>query len=326
MSEQPPGGAPGARLPDPPDLPDLSDLLDPPQPPGPSGAPSGPRCGPDGVPPLVDAAWLAEHHDEVVLLQVDDDSASYYDVHLPGALPVATYDDLYEQVRRGPITREHFEELMQSRGVTTDDHVVLYSATAHEDRDHSTFAYWLMRLYRHPRVSVLDGGMLAWVRAGHPLQTRVPTARRVGRYTSPGRDPWAAVGRDELLARYVGSRDGTLLIDCRTPEEYRGRAHHRLDVAVERHRVSGRIPGARSLPSALLLRDTRFRSREELHQLFASRGVSATTDVALYCRTPERSATLWFALAGLLEHPRVRHYVGGWAEYGALLDVPVTRD
>jgi thiosulfate/3-mercaptopyruvate sulfurtransferase len=28
----------------------------------------------------------------------------------------------------------------------------------------------------------------------------------------------------------------------------------------------------------------------------------------------------------LLGHPRVRHYDGGWAEYGSLLDVPVERD
>jgi hypothetical protein len=42
----------------------------------------------------------------------------------------------------------------------------------------------------------------------------------------------------------------------------------------------------------------------------------------VYCRVAERSPLLWFALRELLGHPRVRHYDGGWAEYGSLAGRP----
>jgi thiosulfate/3-mercaptopyruvate sulfurtransferase len=34
----------------------------------------------------------------------------------------------------------------------------------------------------------------------------------------------------------------------------------------------------------------------------------------------------WFALHELLGYGHVRHYDGGWAEYGSLMDVPVELD
>lgn len=281
-----------------------------------------------GVPPLVDVTWLREHHREVVLLQVDDDSAAYYDAHLPGAQPIATYDDLNEQVRRGPLDRQHFQELMRRKGITPDDHVVLLSAfPVGPDGvgNHAAFAYWLMRLHGHRCLSLLDGGLPAWVHAGGALEASVPDVPEVGPYDSGGGEPWALIGRDELLERFVDGPAGTVLLDCRTAAEYEGNGHHQLDVAVERHRVSGHIPGAENLPSSLMMDGIRFRPREELAELFASRGVREDTDVAVYCRVAERSALLWFALSELIGHHRVRHYVGGWAEYGSLLDVPVAR-
>jgi thiosulfate/3-mercaptopyruvate sulfurtransferase len=99
-----------------------------------------------------------------------------------------------------------------------------------------------------------------------------------------------------------------------------------LDLGVEHHRVGGHVPGALNLPSGQLLReDGRFRPRDELRALFAERGVTEHSDVVVYCRVAERSSLLWFALHELLGHPRVRHYDGGWAEYGSLIDVPVSR-
>lgn len=271
---------------------------------------------------LVDVAWLRAHREDVVLLQVDDDSAAYYDGHLPGALPVATYDELHEQVRRGPVGQRNLELLMQRKGVCPGDHVVLYSAG---DGSHAAFGYWLMRYYRHERLSLLDGGLRAWVRAGGGLQTTVPDAPEVGPYASPGRDPSLVLDRDELLERYVDRHGDVLLLDCRRPAEYEGSGHHQLDLAVERHRVSGHIAGARNLSADRLLAGPAFRPLEELRALFASVGVVPGSDVAVYCRVAERSSLVWFALSEMLGHPLVRHYVGGWAEYGSLLDVPVAR-
>ncbi|MBT0769500.1 sulfurtransferase [Kineosporia sp. J2-2] len=272
--------------------------------------------------PLVDVHWLGSRRDSVALFQVDDDSAAYYEAHIPGALPLATYDELYEEVRRGPLTQANFERLMTRKGISPDDHVVLYSAG---DGSYAAFAYWLMHLYGHRRLSLLDGGMAGWLRAGRDVEAEVPEIYVKQDYSSPGRDPWAMLQRDELLERYVERPLPTLLVDCRTPAEYEGSGHHQLDIPLERHRVTGHIAGSVNVPSGTMLEGGRFRPVDELRDVFGRAGLTPESDVAVYCRVAERSSLLWFVLSELLGHPRVRHYVGGWAEYGSLVDVPVAR-
>ena len=282
-----------------------------------------PPVEPAGVPPLVDPTWVQDRLGTrgLVLLQVDADSTGYYEGHLPGALPVDGHDDLYEQARRAPVSPTHFGELLQRKGVDPDSHLVLYGQG---DQTHAAYAFWLCRYYRHAKVSLMDGGVTGWLRAGGALVDEVPPVPVVGRYRSRGLDPAVRVGRDEVVARYVGAPEPTVVIDCRTPQEYAGSYQHPLDLAIEHHRVAGHVPGSRNLPSGSLLNGhNAFCPEPELRALFARAGVRDDSDVIAYCRVAERSALLWFALHELLGHPRVRHYDGGWAEYGSLIDVPV---
>ena len=69
-----------------------------------------------------------------------------------------------------------------------------------------------------------------------------------------------------------------------------------------------------------------FRPVHDLRRRFAEAGLTASAEAMVYCRVSERSAPLWFALHELLGHARTRHYDGGWAEYGSLVDVPVVRE
>ena len=275
--------------------------------------------------PLVDLNWLTANLQDVVLFQVDDDSAAYYERHIPGALPIATYDELYERVRRSPLSQAHFEELMQIKGVGPEDHVVLYSAG---DGSFAAFAYWLMRMYGHYRLSLLDGGLQGWIQQGQPIETEATGATVIQSgpgYRSRGLNSWAMLERDELLSSYVECPHPALLLDCRTPAEYEGSGHHQLDLPVERHRVIGHIAGSHNVPSGSMMEGPYFRSVADLQRVFAEVGLKTESDVAVYCRVAERSSLLWFVLSELLHHPRVRHYVGGWAEYGSLINVPVSR-
>ena len=277
------------------------------------------------TPPLVDVDWLrARPADTITLLQVDADSSSYYAGHLPAALPLDWYDELHETVRRGPVTREHFEQLMCRKGIDEDTHVVL---CAGGDLAYAAHAYWVLRYYGHARVSLLDGGRAAWTRAGLALDDSEPAPPALTSYRSSGPDASLRATRDDILERYVDAPGRALLLDCRTSEEYEGRSRNPMDLAVEQHRVPGHIPGARNLPSALLLtEDGGFQPLPRLRELFASSGLAEDSDVVVYCRVAERSSLLWFALSELLRHPHVRHYDGGWAEYGSLMDVSVARD
>jgi len=273
----------------------------------------------------VDADWLAARLDApgVRLLQVDSDSTVYHAGHLPTAVPLDWHDELQDPQRRAPVNRVDLGLLLQRKGVDRDTHVVLYGT---DGGAFATYAFWLLRYHRHPRISLLDGGMEAWTQAGGDIVDLPPTRPSRISYHAAEHDGALRVGRDELLGRYVNTPGNAVLLDCRTPEEFSGRHRHPLDLQFEQHRVAGHIPGSVNLPSGELLNpDCTFRSTAELRALFAERGVRDDSDVATYCRVAERSSLVWFALHELLGHPCVRHYDGGWSEYGNLVDVPVER-
>jgi thiosulfate/3-mercaptopyruvate sulfurtransferase len=278
------------------------------------------------VPPLVSDEWLAEHYKDpdVVVLEVDEEPGVYYGGHIPGAHKLDWVDDLHHPLQRSFIEGEAFGQLMDRLGVGNDCHVVLCGDA---NNFFAASAYWLLRYNGHARVSLLDGGRRWWVRQGRELVDDEPTVQRRPRYVVEGRNPEFRATRDQVLERYLGAPDGTILLDCRTPGEYDGSGVDTTDLPVERHRAVGHIPGAVNLSTTLLVDEStgRLQPLEQLRRLYADRGVREDSDVTVYCRVAERSALLWFVLHELLEHPHVRNYDGGWAEYGSLMDVPVER-
>ena len=275
--------------------------------------------------PLISTAWLAQHlgDEQVVVLEVDEEPARYYEAHVPQALPVDYLDDLHHPVGRDLVDPDGLAALLGGFGITAKTHIVLLG-DAHNT--YASFAYWMLHYYRHRHLSLLDGGKAAWLREGRPTTTDIaePTPTR---YPLPTPDETIRATRDDILARFVDQPPGTALIDCRTEPEFRGRDARGVDLPVDRHRVPGHVPGARNLNSLDLLDPVteRFRPVEDLRQMFAARDVSAELEVAMYCRLAERSSLLWFALHELLDHQRARNYDGGWAEYGSLIGAPVTR-
>jgi thiosulfate/3-mercaptopyruvate sulfurtransferase len=104
---------------------------------------------------------------------------------------------------------------------------------------------------------------------------------------------------DELRARF--DEEQLVLIDVRTPPEYRGSAGALCD---PRH---GHIPGARNLPLDQLLE---CRSAEEVRSLLDA---TPGAEVVAYCHTGSRSAFAVQVLRGAGYD--ARNYVGSWHEW-----------
>jgi len=130
--------------------------------------------------------------------------------------------------------------------------------------------------------------------------------------------------RDEVLAA-LGKKSNVIL-DGRSPEEYRGERVNgpgSPDFGALRY---GRIPGAKHLYFEELLNpDKSFKPVAELRRLAEDRGASADKDVVVYCRMSHRATVLYFALTRMLGYENVRVYDGSWTEWGNLVGVPVER-
>ncbi|HUH07335.1 MAG TPA: sulfurtransferase [Egibacteraceae bacterium] len=275
---------------------------------------------------LVTTDWVADHLDDpnVVIAEVDEDATAYQGSHVPGAVSFDWRADFQHPVRRTFLDKAGFEQLLDSRGITADSHVVLYGGN---NNWFAAYAYWYFKVYGHDRVSLMNGGRKLWELEGRDLTDEPTKIEPTSRYAASEARADIRAKRDQVLAEFVGAPEGTALVDVRSPAEYSGEAAAPEHLPQENAQVRGHIPGAASIPWVTAVNpDTgEFLPVEQLRELYAAKGVTEDREVVAYCRIGERSAHTWFALHELLGFDRVRNYDGSWTEYGSLIDVPVER-
>jgi thiosulfate/3-mercaptopyruvate sulfurtransferase len=260
----------------------------------------------DAFGPLVSAGWLAQHLDDVALVDVRYylDGRSGRDAYEQSHLPSAVWMDLEAVLAdppsptrgRHPLpTPERFADGLSRAGIGAGTPVVAY------DDQGGPFAsrlVWLLRTLGHP-AALLDGGLQAW-----------PGALATGAYdralASFPQQPWPP----EHFAKMDEIPRVGLLLDARAPERYRGEVEP-LDPR------AGHIPGARNAPWPANLDATgRFRPAVELRQQF-----TGLETPVVYCGSGVTACHTLLALevAGV---QGARLYPGSWSQWCSDPDRP----
>jgi thiosulfate/3-mercaptopyruvate sulfurtransferase len=270
---------------------------------------------------LVTGDWLSEHLGMPGLVVVEsDEDVLLYDVgHIPTAVKIDWHTDLNDPLVRDYINGEQFAELMNRKGISRDDTVVIYG-----DKSNwwAAYALWVFTLFGHPDVRLLNGGRDLWLAEGRDTTLEVPARTTTGYPVVQRDDRPIRAYRDDVLATLGKST----LIDVRSPQEYTGERTHMPDYPEEGALRGGHIPTAVSVPWAKAADEQgRFRSRDQLDEIYAfvKSGVDAGRDTIAYCRIGERSSHTWFVLTYLLGIPGVRNYDGSWTEWGNTVRVPI---
>jgi thiosulfate/3-mercaptopyruvate sulfurtransferase len=305
------------------------------------------RLDPDPS-PLVTTEWLAAHMRDPNVRIVDvrwrsryengrgislDDRDGYLAGHIPGAVFAGMMGDLSDADHPVPdmlAPPEQFAQAMGRLGIGDDTLVVAYDNMGFPLG--SARLWWALSYYGHDRVRVLDGGLREWEAERRPLSTDVPVPE-VATFTPRVRPEWKASKQDVIAAL---GQPGTVIIDCLTPELYRGGG--------ERHlwgERPGHIPGAVNVPylanidpelvsvtaaerERLLAsgRSFAFGAPEALAGLYRDAGVTPDRQVITYCGRGYAGACGLLALK-LLGYESVRLYDGSWAEWSADPSLPV---
>lgn len=271
---------------------------------------------------LVSTAWVAEHLDDPAVRIVEsNEDVLLYDVgHIPGSVHIDWRRDLNDQTIRDYIQPKAFAELCAAHGIGPDTTVVFYGDKANW---WACYAFWVFTLFDHPKLKIMDGGRDRWIDEGRDVTRERPEYPRCD-YPVPAarKDREHRAFFPEALAQ---SQSGGMLIDVRSPAEFRGEVTHMPGYPQEGVLRGGHIPGAHGVPwKSAVYEDGTFKSREELEQVygFARREQPGET-VITYCRIGERSSHTWFVLKYLIGIEQVRNYDGSWTEWGNQVGAPI---
>jgi len=240
-----------------------------------------------GVTPTAREDYDAGHISGAVFFDIDDVAES--GTSLPHMIPNA----------------ERFAAKMAERGIGNGDRVIVYDANGLSSAGR---AWWLMRLFGHDNVALLDGGLPKWRAEGRPLDTAAPVIP--ARQFTARFDPALVRNKAAVLANVASQREQ--VVDARSAGRFDGSAEETWP-----GRRRGHIPGSRNMPFDQMTdpRTKQLKSADELRALFAGAGLALDRPIISSCGSGVTACALAFGLY-LIGHERAAIYDGSWSEWG----------
>ncbi len=267
---------------------------------------------------LVNTEWLAAQLGAPDLVVFDitkylpnepfDGRTKFAEAHIPGArfFDMDEVADTENPLPHMIPTAARFERLMGQMGVSRASRVVFYDQKGLQSAPRG---WWLMRLFGHEQVAVLDGGLPKWLAEGRATEAGMPAA--------PGATTYVA---DFVARRVAGIGDvkrvladgSALVVDARAAGRFQGTAPE-----PRKGLPSGHMPGAANLPfNELLAPDGTLLPPGALRARFVAAGADGGRPLVTSCGTGVTACVLALgAVRAGLPEPAV--YDGSWTEWAS---------
>ncbi len=223
------------------------------------------------------------------------DAENYEQGHLDGAISLPTsLLTVTEPVGGLVASKEVFEKVMTEHGISNEDTVLVY-----DDKGgvYSARVWWVMKLYGHEDVRVINMGAKGLEKAGLAMSATAPAPKAVT-YVAKDADSSILASLDEVTAVAEGTSTAKLL-DVRSRAEF----------------DEGAIPGAVLYAhTENLYNDGAFKSQRTIELNYKDLGFEKDDEIILYCKSSFR-ATQTAALLMEAGYANVKVYDGAWLEW-----------
>ncbi|WP_100657292.1 3-mercaptopyruvate sulfurtransferase [Alteromonas flava] len=276
----------------------------------------------DKPPLLVSVNWLQSRLNEsgIVILytrianiqtgELEPSKGKY----IPGARLFdfeADFVDLGSTLPHTMPSSESFVERARALGINANDHLIVYDS---QGLYAAPRVWWMFKSMGHNKISILKGGLPAWLQAG--LLTVDQPARTKRQGTFDGQlisSAWASCEDVQAALR----QKSAMVIDARSHDRFSGKEKEPRQGVRQGH-----MPGALNIPFTDTQRKGELLEADELHALFSQVGLQSDQPMIFTCGSGVTACCLAFAAASI-GYMQLSIYDGSWNEWGRRVDLPI---
>jgi len=253
--------------------------------------------------------------ENLIILDASEDNTmlgkvpEYKGVQIPNSRKFNTYTDFSDTKAQFPHTfpnQEQFEEECQKLGINQDSHIVVYDNLGVFN---SPRVWWMFNAYGHKNIRVLDGGLPEWINHNYETEPIKRNEFLKGNFKAT-LDNSSIKYIDEVKANITSKE--CIVLDARAKGRFDGTSPE-----PRQGMRSGHIPNSFNLPQTEVTKDGKFKSKEELEEIF-SKYNAFNKPMIFSCGSGVTACII--LLASEIAYPGNKSiYDGSWTEWATLV-------
>ena len=247
---------------------------------------------------ILDASWY---------LPIKERNAyeEYKKSHIPHALyfDIDKVCNIESDLPHTVPTELQFTSNIEELGINNKSHIILY---CHDGIETSPRAWWLFKLFGHKNVSILNGGLKAWLNINGEKSTNIPKVFK-SKYITKINKKLLATNTDIINSL---NNNRHQVVDARSIERFSGKEEEPRPGLQKGH-----IPNSINIPFNLFFNNGYFIKDKEIRDVLDNNNFNYSKNIISSCGSGVTACVLAFALE-LIGEKNWQVYDGSWSEWG----------
>ena len=233
----------------------------------------------------------------------------FENVHIPGSIffDIDEFSDKTNSAPHAILPGNIFSEMFGNLGVSNQDHIVVYDSLGIFS---SPRVWWMLQYYGHKEVSILDGGLIKWLKEKKEIET--------GKGRKYPKTNFKVIENKSLVKTYEHIKENAAnqtfqLIDARSKGRFLG-----TEPEPRKNIKSGSIPNSINFPwNECIDPETKcFLDKATLEKKFKSLKIKVDQPLAFSCGSGVAACVIGKAF-NIITDQDVNIYDGSWTEWAS---------